>query len=78
MLPRARADAIRRNWTPVDADHRNLRKLCIPDFNTANPGTRDPSFKIDRGQSLLLAEITLSGVVERRIRFGVLARSHDL
>ena len=29
-LPRAKADIIRRRWTPVDAVHRNLRKLCIP------------------------------------------------
>ena len=43
-----------------------------------NPGTRDPSFKIDRGQSLLVAEITLPGVVECRIRIGVFTRSHDM
>lgn len=44
----------------------------------ANPGTCDPSFKIDRGQSLLVAEITLAGVVECRIRLGVFTRSHDM
>jgi hypothetical protein len=40
--------------------------------------TRDPSFKIDRGQSLLVAEITLAGVVECRICLGVFTRSHDM
>ncbi len=40
--------------------------------------TRDPSFKIDRGQSLLVAEITLAGVVECRIRVGIFTRSHDM
>jgi hypothetical protein len=40
--------------------------------------TRDPSLKIDRGQSLLVAEITLAGVVECRIRLGVFTRSHDM
>jgi hypothetical protein len=44
----------------------------------ANPGTRDPSFKIDLGQSLLVAEITLAGVVECRIRLGVFTRSHNM
>jgi hypothetical protein len=70
LLPRASADAIRRNWMPADATMVTVR--------FANPGTRGPSFKIDRGQSLLLAEITLAGVVERRIRLGVFTSSHDL
>jgi hypothetical protein len=50
---------------------RNEPKPRAVTVRFANPGTRDPSFKIDRGQSLLVAEITLAGAVECWIRIGV-------